>query len=561
MKRFIAVLTAVVIVFAALPALAAGEVYSVSAHYSESVYHKNLAELRLTGNQRLDLINVALTQVGYHEGDGVWQLDGSNASGSNNYTEYGYWYGMNVLGRGAGFFYEWCAMFTAWSARQARIPTDIINNAAYAHAGTNPYHFHMKYYPRGYYDPRPGDLIFYDWAYNDRNWDHVGIVLYSERGKIYTVEGNFSDRVIMREVSAYDREIQGYGAPQYTNALAMAVNVSSYRVPEAALEYGAEGDGVRWLQSALLHLGYPCPIDGHFGVNTLRQLKRFQLLCGLPVTGICADKTKAMINVKLSDGPVTSDDPSSYPVPTRTLRVGHMGEDVKWLQAALNKLGERVVVDGDFGNLTATKVIRVQERFGLMPDGVVGPATRERIRSAIGTAPAQPQPQSALSDPASYPCPVRTLKIGDSGEDVKWVQAVLTKKGMTMNMTGYFGEKTRNYVMAVQRYYNLTVDGIVGPQTLARLKVLLNSEGGTLTPSGANSQNYPLPTRNLRLGNTGEDVKWLQYALRKIGWTVSVDGIFGPNTEAKLRAFQRSIGINPDGICGPVTRIALKNRI
>ena len=535
--------------------------YSVSSYYMSSVYYRNLREVRLTGNQRLDLVNVALSQVGYHEGNSIGDLAGGSANGSMNYTEYGYWFGFEVLDRGSGFFYEWCAMFTAWAARQAQIPTNVINNASYAHVGTNPFFFHMRFYPRGTYIPKPGDLIFYDWAYSAKDWDHVGIVAYVENGRVHTVEGNASDQVIMRDVSLYDNEIQGFGAPSYTNALAAALNVSSYGMPESAIEYGATGDGVRWLQAALLHLGYPCPIDGAFGENTLRQLKRFQQYCGLPATGICASQTKAKINRLLASGPVSTEDPTSYPVPARTLRVGCTGSDVKWLQAALKKLGAVITVDGDFGDGTRAKVIEAQARFGLAQDGVVGPATRERIRSAIGGGSGSSTPSS---NPSDYPIPVRTLRVGCSGDDVKWVQAVLTKKGLTMNMTGYFGEKTKNYIMTVQRYYGLVPDGVVGPATLARL-IAIRDSGGSGLASGGNqwtgTSAYPVPARNLRVGSTGNDVKWLQSALRKLGYSVSVDGIFGPNTEAKLKAFQRAAGLSPDGNCGPVTRTAIKNRI
>lgn len=56
----------------------------------------------------------------------------------------------------------------------------------------------------------------------------------------------------------------------------------------------------------------------------------------------------------------------------------------------------------------------------------------------------------------------------------------------------------------------------------------------------------------LRRGATGELVKQVQ---AKVG--VSADGTFGSNTEAAVRAFQRSHGLVPDGIVGPKTWRAL----
>jgi peptidoglycan hydrolase-like protein with peptidoglycan-binding domain len=48
-------------------------------------------------------------------------------------------------------------------------------------------------------------------------------------------------------------------------------------------------------------------------------------------------------------------------------------------------------------------------------------------------------------------------------------------------------------------------------------------------------------------------VRSLQQLLRARGHTVAVDGIFGPRTEAAVRAFQQSKGLAADGIVGPQT--------
>ncbi len=48
-------------------------------------------------------------------------------------------------------------------------------------------------------------------------------------------------------------------------------------------------------------------------------------------------------------------------------------------------------------------------------------------------------------------------------------------------------------------------------------------------------------------------VRPLQQLLRARGHTVAVDGIFGPQTEAAVKAFQGSRGLATDGIVGPQT--------
>jgi peptidoglycan hydrolase-like protein with peptidoglycan-binding domain len=66
-----------------------------------------------------------------------------------------------------------------------------------------------------------------------------------------------------------------------------------------------------------------------------------------------------------------------------------------------------------------------------------------------------------------------------------------------------------------------------------------------------------LPWPLVRRGDRAHPVPSLQYLLRANGRTVTVDGIFGPNTEAAVRAFQQAKGLAVDGIVGPNTWSAL----
>ena len=60
--------------------------------------------------------------------------------------------------------------------------------------------------------------------------------------------------------------------------------------------------------------------------------------------------------------------------------------------------------------------------------------------------------------------------------------------------------------------------------------------------------------RTLRSGDEGEDVRIMQQALVKKGYTVTVDGKFGSSTEQAVRDFQQKSGLPVDGEIGPQTR-------
>lgn len=67
---------------------------------------------------------------------------------------------------------------------------------------------------------------------------------------------------------------------------------------------------------------------------------------------------------------------------------------------------------------------------------------------------------------------------------------------------------------------------------------------------------YPAPTRILKKGSRGDDVKWLQWELNSRNYPLNVDGIYGIKTEAAVKQFQMDKFV--DGIVGPITMDKLK---
>ena len=65
-----------------------------------------------------------------------------------------------------------------------------------------------------------------------------------------------------------------------------------------------------------------------------------------------------------------------------------------------------------------------------------------------------------------------TVSLGSTGEDVKNLQVVLnaTVADNSLVVDGVFGNLIKEAVMAFQKEYGLTIDGIVGSQTWNKLE-------------------------------------------------------------------------------------------
>ena len=162
--------------------------------YKKSKYYKALTALKLLGSKRKNVVAIALSQLGYHEGSSAKQMNGTS-HGGGNYTEYGRYYGMNQQPR--------CAMFVNWCAREAGVSYSVVPK----YAAVRYYHGYFKRQKRfhswgqvrsGGYRPKVGDIILYA---NVKGGvaHHIGYVISSaysgKKVNITTVEGNTSDAV------------------------------------------------------------------------------------------------------------------------------------------------------------------------------------------------------------------------------------------------------------------------------------------------------------------------------------------------------------------------------
>ncbi len=213
-----------------LPASALEPVHNASPEYLVSQYHANLQSVNLTGDQRTDVLLVALSQLGYHEGDNEGDMGGGNDSGSRNFVEYNRLFGKvdNFEGNGVSYGYAWCCAFATWCIRQAGVPvsvlkTEVSNIRLIAWLKEN-----STYKTRASgYIPESGDLIFFKNPTSSSIATHVGLVRYVSGSYVYTIEGNpSSNNVALKNYSLSDTYIVGYGVPAYTKNPSAAIDFS-----------------------------------------------------------------------------------------------------------------------------------------------------------------------------------------------------------------------------------------------------------------------------------------------------------------------------------------------
>ena len=68
---------------------------------------------------------------------------------------------------------------------------------------------------------------------------------------------------------------------------------------------------------------------------------------------------------------------------------------------------------------------------------------------------------------------------------------------------------------------------------------------------------YKLTHKLLKQGMKNESVKWLQFELNRLGYSLAADGNFGPRTKASVVSYQRARALVPDGVVGAKTFASL----
>lgn len=223
-------------------------------------------------------------------------------------------------------------------------------------------------------------------------------------------------------------------------------------------------------------------------------------------------------NIELVRNAPIMDISSQYP--GYPVSIGDRGSNVLLIQVQLNRIAmsypaiPTVNEDGIFGEATQRSVRQFQQIFNLTPDGVVGSATWNKMTLLyVGIerlAELNSEGVTIFGSSLEYPDAVR---LGDEGRKVEILQYFLAVAGEFyesvpfVNVTGIFDRETENAVIAFQKAFGLTADGVVGRVTWDELYRAYYGITETVLIPDSNVLSYPGNTVKIGdndFGNEGD---------------------------------------------------------
>ena len=225
----------------------------------------------------------------------------------------------------------------------------------------------------------------------------------------------------------------------------------------------------------------------------------------------------------------------------------------------LLKKGTKVTVTGTSGNFyTVTyggNKGYVMKKFVDLPKNALKALNGTTDSSGSSSKYASAKSISALGNPPDY-----TQK-GSSGDSVEKLQQALKIKGyFSGTVDGKYGDQTVAAVKAYQRAMGLTQTGKADYATIMKLfgKVLYTTVANDPQMKGITKISQITVPATSEKGNSGKNVIALQQALKIKGFfKPPIDGKYGDQTVAAVKAFQKYKGMTQDGKAGNDTIKAL----
>ncbi|MBR3016342.1 MAG: peptidoglycan-binding protein [Clostridia bacterium] len=223
------------------------------------------------------------------------------------------------------------------------------------------------------------------------------------------------------------------------------------------------------------------------------------------------------------------------------------------------KKGTKVTVTGTSGNFYAVTYDGnkgyVMKKFVTLSNAALKALNGTTDSSGSTSKYSSAKTISALGNPPDY-----TQK-GSSGDSVEKLQQALKIKGyFNGTVDGKYGDQTVSAVKAYQKAMGLTQTGKADYATIMKLfgKVLYTTVANDPQMKGITKISQITVPSTTQKGNSGKDVVALQQALKIKGYyKPAIDGKYGDQTVEAVKAFQKSKGISQDGKAGNDTIKAL----
>ncbi|WP_434684236.1 peptidoglycan-binding protein [Pseudanabaena minima] len=275
-------------------------------------------------------------------------------------------------------------------------------------------------------------------------------------GAVDGIMGSQTRSAIIAAQKAYNLTADGVAGPQTLAALE-----SDGGKPKATpiiTTATTKSTEVSKLQELLSKRGfYNGAVDGIMGPQTRSAIIAAQKNYGLVTDGIAGVQTMAALESGASTVSIASNN-----APTSSNTTAAAGDkNVVELQQLLAKRGfYNGAIDGVKGAQTNAAIAAAQKAYGLTIDGIAGVQTIAALQSDA-------KPSVAVT-PASNQA-ANVPMANDGG--VANLQNLLTDRGFYNGpITGFLGTRTREAIIAAQKAYGLTADGVAGARTIAALE-------------------------------------------------------------------------------------------
>ena len=266
--------------------------------------------------------------------------------------------------------------------------------------------------------------------------------------------------------------------------------------------------------------------------------------------------------------------PNILSYPGFEIVLGDSGDFVKFIKIQLNRIGNNypaipVIINGNtvFDVELETAIKKFQEIFDLKVTGKIDKITWYKIKYLYNAvkkiSDLYSEGITASEVTLTYP---NTLEIGSTGKYIKELNYLLNSIAYFDDDIPFndlredeFTENTKDMVIAFQKKYNLTPNGVVDSTTWKYIKDAYNQIFSKIPTNYLIYQNEFYPGRILSRGISGEDVLNLQRFLYVICSKyhnipgVVVNGEFDSLTEQSIKAIQRMYNLNPNGYVNAIT--------